>query len=381
MRINMPKNIEFVLSTLQNSGFKAYIVGGCVRDYLLGITPDDFDICTSARPDQVIGLFDKTVNTGIKHGTVTVIIDKTPVEVTTFRTDGNYTDSRHPDGVNFVSDVKKDLSRRDFTVNAMCYNHSDGLIDFFGGQSDLENKTMRAVGNADTRFKEDALRILRLFRFCSTLGFTPESDTLYAALENSVLLKNISAERIAKELCRAANGKRPNLLLPLLDTGAIPYLKPDKDIIRIPLLPENSNLKFFALLYLTSNNLIDTLNFLKCSNSFKKYCLKLQGAVFCPTNTRADIKRLMRICEDDIFDLLDFKSVIFNEDTIFARSAIKEIIKGGEAYKISQLAISGKDVRNKGYKNEQISEILENLLEKVTEDPELNQKKILMSLF
>ena len=196
MKFNLPKKIEYVLDTLINSGHSAYIVGGCVRDLLCGKKPHDYDITTSALPHETQALCDKTVATGIKHGTVTVIIDGEPIEVTTFRTEHEYSDSRHPESVNFVSNVAEDLARRDFTVNAMCYNHIDGLLDLFGGKEDINNKVLKSVGEAKTRFSEDALRILRLFRFAATLDFTIEKNTFNAAIKCAPSLKNISAERI-----------------------------------------------------------------------------------------------------------------------------------------------------------------------------------------
>ena len=165
MRFTLPQNIKFVLDTFYQNGHKAYIVGGCVRDLLCGITPNDYDVTTSALPNETQTIFEKTIATGIAHGTVTIMINGEPIEATTFRTESVYNDSRHPESVNFVHNVEDDLARRDFTVNAMCYNPTDGLIDLFGGVDDIKNKTLRAVGNAEQRFTEDALLILRLFRF------------------------------------------------------------------------------------------------------------------------------------------------------------------------------------------------------------------------
>ncbi len=179
----IPQNALLVINRLTQNGYKAYIVGGCVRDILLDKTPHDFDITTNAKPNEIISLFEKTVPTGIKHGTVTVILRDEPIEVTTFRTDRDYTDNRRPDNVTFVDDLKEDLARRDFTVNALAYNKTEGLKDFFGGQDDLQNKILRAVGNPEKRFREDALRILRLFRFASTLGFSIEEQTLNDAIK------------------------------------------------------------------------------------------------------------------------------------------------------------------------------------------------------
>lgn len=192
----IPQKIRFVMEKLTLFGHKAYIVGGCVRDILMNKIPADYDIATSATPKEVISIFEKTVPTGLKHGTVTVLIDSQPIEVTTFRTETEYTDNRHPENVEFVSDITQDLSRRDFTINAMAYNPTAGIIDCYGGKADIENKLLRCVGNAEMRFTEDALRILRLFRFASTLNFEIEKNTLNAALKKAYLLQNISRERI-----------------------------------------------------------------------------------------------------------------------------------------------------------------------------------------
>ena len=167
--MNISENAEKLINILNENGFKAYVVGGCVRDYLLGKNAGDIDITTSAAPQQVESILQseniKVVETGIKHGTVTAVLNGKPYEITTFRKDGDYKDSRRPEAVDFVTDIKEDLSRRDFTINAMAYNHSEGIVDLFDGQTDLNNKIIRAVGNADLRFKEDALRIMRALRF------------------------------------------------------------------------------------------------------------------------------------------------------------------------------------------------------------------------
>ena len=189
----IPPNVEFVIETLQKNGYEAYVVGGCVRDMLTGKTPHDFDVTTDATPEEVIKLFEKTVPTGIKHGTVTVLIGGTPVETTTYRTEGNYKDHRRPESVSFVKSLREDLSRRDFTVNAMAYNSKDGVKDYFSGREDIEKSILRAVGDPEKRFNEDALRILRLFRFSSVLKFKPDGATLAAALKFADLLKEISA--------------------------------------------------------------------------------------------------------------------------------------------------------------------------------------------
>ncbi|MBR4973017.1 MAG: hypothetical protein IKY45_00970, partial [Clostridia bacterium] len=222
--LKIPPKTEYVIKKLAENGFEAYIVGGCVRDMLLGITPFDYDVTTNATPQEVINLFEKTVPTGIKHGTVTVIIKNEPIEVTTFRCESGYADNRHPESVTFVSSLKEDLARRDFTVNALAYNNDNGLKDFFGGQEDLKTRTLRAVGNPNTRFSEDALRILRLFRFAATLEFEIESNTLEAALSLSKNLSTISRERIAVELKKAIIGKNSKVLRNLILSGGLEFL-------------------------------------------------------------------------------------------------------------------------------------------------------------
>ena len=171
MNINIPKNVKFIIDTYYNNNYEAFMVGGCVRDSLLGLKPKDFDVTTSALPEITENLFTKTIPTGIKHGTVTVVIDKENFEVTTYRTEENYIDNRRPEKVEFVKDLKEDLSRRDFTINAFAYNDKEGLIDYFNGMDDLKNKVIRAVGDPNKRFNEDALRMLRAIRFSAQLGF------------------------------------------------------------------------------------------------------------------------------------------------------------------------------------------------------------------
>ncbi|HJI70585.1 MAG TPA: HD domain-containing protein [Oscillospiraceae bacterium] len=213
--MDMPKNVDTAINLLQSAGFEAYAVGGCVRDSLLGKTPNDWDITTSAKPEDMKSVFADfhCIDTGIKHGTVTVVIDGEPLEITTFRLDGEYEDNRHPKSVTFTSDLGADLGRRDFTVNAMAYSKKTGTVDLFGGQNDLKNKIIRCVGDPDRRFNEDALRILRVLRFASALDFEIEEKTAQSLLKNRALLGNISEERIAKELLKLVCGKGAKRIL------------------------------------------------------------------------------------------------------------------------------------------------------------------------
>ena len=215
MTMDMPKNVDTAINLLQSAGFEAYAVGGCVRDSLLGKTPNDWDITTSAKPEDMKSVFAEfhCIDTGIKHGTVTVVIDGEPLEITTFRLDGEYEDNRHPKSVTFTSNLGADLGRRDFTVNAMVYSKKTGTVDLFGGQNDLKNKIIRCVGDPDRRFNEDALRILRALRFASALDFEIEEKTAQSLLKNRALLGNISEERIAKELLKLVCGKGAKRIL------------------------------------------------------------------------------------------------------------------------------------------------------------------------
>ena len=213
--MDMPKNVDTAINLLQSAGFEAYAVGGCVRDSLLGKIPNDWDITTSAKPEDMKSVFADfhCIDTGIKHGTVTVVIDGEPLEITTFRLDGEYEDNRHPKSVTFTSDLGADLGRRDFTVNAMAYSKKTGTVDLFGGQNDLKNGIIRCVGDPDRRFNEDALLILRALRFASALDFEIEEKTAQSLLKNRALLGNISEERIAKELLKLVCGKGAKRIL------------------------------------------------------------------------------------------------------------------------------------------------------------------------
>lgn len=229
IKIDLPVAVITALNLLQTVGYKSYIVGGCVRDFLLGLSPKDYDITTPATPDEIKKVFSQfqSIDTGIKHGTVTIIIDGIPLEITTFRTDGEYIDNRHPKTVEFVQDLKLDLMRRDFTINAMAYNDQDGIIDYFGGVSDLKNGIVKCVGNPNDRFTEDALRIMRAIRFAARFRFEIEDDTRAAMLEHSKLLANVSAERINSELMKTLESM-------VLGT----YLLEDLVRVLLPVIPE-----------------------------------------------------------------------------------------------------------------------------------------------
>ncbi|MBR0164768.1 MAG: CCA tRNA nucleotidyltransferase [Lachnospiraceae bacterium] len=230
MRIDMPKAVSGILKTLQRAGYEAYIVGGCVRDALLRREPSDWDITTDATPGQVQALFPKTIPTGIQHGTVTVRRQGVSYEVTTYRVDGVYEDARHPKDVTFTADLSEDLRRRDFTINALAYNEKQGLIDLFEGEKDLKEGIVRCVGDARERFTEDALRILRAYRFAAQLSFRVEDETHAAACEMSGRLVMISAERIRGELMKMICSAHPERIIDLYEAGATAHFFPEWDL-------------------------------------------------------------------------------------------------------------------------------------------------------
>ena len=229
MRIELPKQVKQIIDTLQAQGYEAYAVGGCVRDAMLGRDPQDWDITTSALPKQVKALFRRTIDTGIQHGTVTVLLDKVGFEVTTYRVDGKYEDGRHPTEVSFTASLAEDLKRRDFTINAMAYNEKEGLVDLFHGAEDLGQGVIRCVGVAKERFSEDALRILRAFRFSAQLDFSIEEETLAAARELADTLRKISAERIYAELTKLLVSAHPERLLTAYECGVTKVILPEFD--------------------------------------------------------------------------------------------------------------------------------------------------------
>lgn len=376
----LPSDTEYIIETLQKNGYEAFAVGGCVRDMLNGDTPHDFDITTSAEPETVMSLFEKTVPTGIKHGTVTVIINGVPNEVTTYRTDGEYRDHRRPDSVIFVKSLREDLARRDFTVNAMAYNQKDGLKDFFGGREDIENRILRAVGEPGRRFYEDALRIMRLFRFSSVLGFDIEENTLKAALGYAPTLKSVSAERIYSELLKTLCGKNPAALKPLTDIGGLGFLgvntSPDYGIL--PLL-NSADTKLFAFLYSGGAEVSPALDFLKVPNKTKKAAQDMLTLLNMPfPKTKPEIKEMLYLTSPSSAEnYFDYRSA-YGKDCAAARDMLTEIIKNGEPYRISDLKIGGRDLKKCGISGRAIGETLEKLRRSVLKNPELNTRSELI---
>lgn len=228
--IRLPEKVKFIIDTIMEAGYEAYAVGGCIRDFILGRMPDDWDITTSAQPGQVKALFPRTIDTGIRHGTVTVMLDKEGFEVTTYRIDGEYEDSRHPKEVTFTASLLEDLKRRDFTINAMAYNDKAGLVDVFEGMKDIERNLIRCVGDPIQRFTEDALRMMRAVRFSAQLGYEIEAKTLDAMRELSPNLVHVSAERIQSELIKLVISPHPEKLRTAYETGITKIILPEFDV-------------------------------------------------------------------------------------------------------------------------------------------------------
>lgn len=361
----LPREIENIINLIEKNGFCAYVVGGCVRDMLMGKPAHDYDIATSALPEDIISIFKKTVPTGIKHGTVTVLSEGYSVEVTTFRTEGDYLSHRQPKSVSFVKSIEEDLSRRDFTVNAMAYN-KNGLVDPFGGRADLENKILRAVGDPEKRFNEDALRILRLFRFSSVLGFEIEEETLNAAVKLSHLLSSISAERIREELKKALNGEYPERLSPLTEKHITPDFKKIK-------MHSGTPLSLFAFLYSGEKDILKAAQILKLSNKEKESYQKLLFLLNeeKPT-TKQQVKELLFLTSEEAFE----------DYILYSGEPLSDLFNEAktEPYKISDLKIGGEDLMRIGISGAEIGETLEMLRKEIIICPDKNTKEILLKI-
>ena len=385
MIIILPEEVKNILSVLCDNGFKAYIVGGCVRDILMKKTPHDYDIATSASPEQIKSLFNKTADTGIKHGTVTVIENGIPFEVTTFRTESGYSDLRRPDKVYFVKDIKEDLSRRDFTMNAIACSLNGEIADPFGGQNDIKNKIIKTVGNPNKRFSEDALRILRLFRFSSALDFLPEKNTLNAALELSNELKKISTERIVSELKKTVCSDFPENSEPLLNIKALSFLGIENcpRLNMLKLLRNNPELRMFAFLKESSQNAAQTAKNLKLS---RKETDKISDLLYIEKNLKSEnkinIKEIMsKLKNPETFDdYADYAKFFTDFNGEKLKADYLEIIKNKEPYKISDLAVDGSVISAFGISGKEVGAELERLLKIVIVNPEQNKKELLLKM-
>ena len=390
-KIELPQYITRLISLLNSKGYEAYVVGGCVRDCVMGRNPNDFDMTTNATPDEMLDVFCeyKILQTGLQHGTWTVISDNIPVEVTTYRVDGEYHDSRHPDTVYFTRNLKDDVSRRDFTVNAMAYNSEDGIVDFYGGFEDVERKLIIAVGNPDKRFKEDALRIIRALRFASVLCFDIEEKTAIAARENAKLLINVSAERIYTELKKLLSGKNAlKVLTEYSDILAIVskelFTSCQKLLKEITEIPEDVNV-FLAFLLRDISSVAkagEVLSQLKFSNVERKEIielLRLSEKNF--PKSKIEMKKLISETNIEIIPKYLKLSAMNGIDVSSALKYYNEICKNRECVYISDLNMTGEDIIKLGVpRGAKIGETLKFLLNSVIYEDVENDKEALSDL-
>lgn len=437
MGIRIPQKVSQILDTLQEHGYEAYAVGGCVRDSVLGRVPDDWDITTSARPEQVKEIFRRTVDTGLQHGTVTVLIGKEGFEVTTYRVDGEYEDGRHPKEVIFTGNLEEDLKRRDFTINAMAYNPSRGMVDLYGGMEDLERGIIRCVGDPRERFTEDALRILRAVRFSAQLGFQIDPDTREALKELAPNLSHVSAERIQTELVKLLVSPHPDYLKTAYEGGITGIVLPEFDammetpqnsihhcypvgehtlcsmkeiqadkVLRLTMLfhdmgkpavrvrDENGFDHFKGHQKLGEEMAVKILRRLKFDNdTLDKVRRLVRWHDFrCRAEATAVRKAVYKVGEDIFPMLLKVQKADCMAQSQYQRTEKLErlfeveklyqrIIEEKQCISLKMLAVTGRDLIALGMKpGKEIGEILHRLLEYVLEHPADNQKEILLAL-
>lgn len=434
-KINVPKQVNMVLKALEDHGFEAFIVGGCVRDAIMGIAPKDYDVTTSALPEEIKEVFKDfhVIETGIKHGTVTVMVDNEPIEITTYRIDENYVDNRHPENVRFTRSLKEDMARRDFTMNAIAYNPACGLVDYYGGLEDIRRGVIRAVGEADKRFEEDALRIMRALRFSSVTGFAIEEATAEAALRHKDFLNNISAERIQVELVKLLCGKDARrVMMEFTDILAVilPELLEMKGFdqcnayhiydvlehtaVAVENTPAEPVLRLSALLHDTGkpetffqdctgvghfygHNLAskriaeDLLERLKFDNDTKEKVLLLveKHDMQIKAEETAVKRALNKLGEENFRNLIalaraDNKAqnpIISKRQEHFDKllAIAEEIILKEECFSLKALAVNGRDLMEIGFRpGPQLGKALENLLEAVISGEIENKKEELL---
>ena len=437
IRIDLPEQVEYIIKMLEQQGFEAYAVGGCVRDSILGRTPQDWDITTSAKPQQVKALFGHTIDTGIRHGTVTVMRNHVGYEVTTYRIDGEYEDARHPKEVQFTASLLEDLKRRDFTINAMAYNERDGLVDAFDGLRDLERGIVRCVGKAEERFTEDALRMLRAVRFASQLGFEVEEGTRLAMTRLSGNLAKVSAERIQAELVKLLVSDHPGLLRLAYETGLTGVFLPEFDrmmetpqnhphhcysvgehtLEAVAAIPADRVLRLAMLLHDVAKPACRTtdeagidhfyghqaagkeqacviLKRLKFDNdTTDRVCRLIEWHDDTPKLSEKSIRRaISRIGAEQFPDLFAVRRADIRAQSAYQReeklayvdayeAMYEEIVAQGQCLTIRDLAVDGRDLMGAGMKpGREMGEMLRRLLEAVLEEPGLNRKDCLLAL-
>lgn len=436
MNIVLPKNVKTIIKILNTHNYEAFIVGGCVRDSAIGLTPHDWDICTNAKPEEIKKCFENfnTFDSGIKHGTISVVLDGEVFEVTTYRIDGTYSDNRRPDSVSFTSDITQDLARRDFTINAMAYNEQSGLIDPYGGRNDLSDKIIKCVGNPDFRFNEDALRIIRALRFASVYNFEIDDETAKSIHKNADLLNNIAVERISVELNKLLSGYGAEQILnnyrdviavfipeimPMFDynqhtkhhnrdlwhhtTYAVKSID-NTPLLRMSMLlhdigkpkackrDEDGTCHFKGHPKYSAEMAENILRRLKYSNDFIETCItiiKYHDVRFSGSKRQLrhvmsaigdkNVELLLKIQRADIMAQSDYKHKEKLEKLNLACKTYKEILADKDCFTLKQLKINGNDIKNLGVSEGiKIGKILKILLGLVIEDKIENEKSALI---
>ena len=399
MIIQLPEDVRTIIRKLTEYGYEAYAVGGCVRDSIIHRVPGDWDITTSAKPWEVKALFRRTIDTGIAHGTVTVMLGDSGYEVTTYRIDGEYEDSRHPKSVEFTALLSEDLCRRDFTINAMAYNEEEGLVDLFGGREDLEAGIIRCVGEARERFTEDALRMLRAVRFSAQLGYSIETKTCEAIRELAPAISKISKERIHTELNKILMSKHPEYLRVVKELGiaevafkaAVQIDNFDEAMELLKIVPQEISYKYAAVLYgVGHTEAARQLRELKLDNNtidLASALIRMHGM-----EVTEDVVTIRKQASQYGVLLyakaLEFEKLFYrvrndtvNENTIVKQQEIfEEILKRGDCLTIKELDVNGEDLMDNGVpQGTELGRILKEMLEDVLEHPENNKKEYLLA--
>lgn len=387
--MQLPEQVKFIISELNKNGYEGYIVGGCVRDYLMGIPPHDYDITTSALPEEVKSIFPHTVDTGIEHGTVTVIIDKVGYELTTYRIDGEYKDNRHPEQVIFTDKLAGDLSRRDFTVNAIAYNDQRGYVDMFGGMYDIKKGIIKGVGEPSKRFQEDALRMMRALRFSAQLNFSIENNTMLALKENAHLIKNISIERIREEFFKLLISDHNERLELLYESGMLPYFLPElEEIIKnqyisysiINKLSKNICVRLAYIFHtLDSESVKKILHNFRTDNKTAKITSQLVKYINYKITDKYSLRKLISLLGENTKHEIEIMGVVNNIDTLKIIKIYNEIISNGDCCNLKSLAINGNDLKELGINyGKEVGEYLAKALDFVLKDPKNNRRELIM---
>ncbi len=369
------KNTEYILDALTASGFLAFVVGGAVRDSLLGRKVTDFDIATSALPEETKSVFCEcpVIETGIKHGTVSVIIDGKPYEITTFRTETAYSDSRHPDSVSFVRDIESDLARRDFTVNAMAYSKSEGFVDPYGGALDLERKVIKTVGSPHERFREDSLRILRALRFASTLGFAIEAETESAVFELHETLSAVSRERVYEELKKLVCGANASKVITRYRV-AIEKLLPQNGTPKLlDKLPCDTAMRFACV---CGKGVGEALKKLRADNATVRMSTLFAESTPIPNDSLGLRIYASQLGREKAFVVAEYRKSLYGEDD----KRLKSLLSSDTCLSVAELDIKGSDLSALGFVGDEIGKTLDKLLELVLRDELKNEKNELIAV-